>query len=177
MFDYVGALEACGRGDVHALRQLYDEEAGRLIGVAQRIVRRRDLAEEVVHDAFIQIWQRAGTYRSELGSARGWIFTIVRNRALNTLRDGARMDLLDAEDLAALSDRDAVSIDAFDRLATNSRLRACLEAIERDKRESLLMSYVGGFSHGEIAGHLGVPIGTAKSWVRRGLAALKDCMA
>ena len=177
MFDYAGTLTACARGDRQALRRLYEEEAARLISVAQRIVRRRELAEEVVHDAFIQIWQRAGSFKAEIGSARGWIFAIVRNRALNVVRDGARVDLMDADALAAAHDQNAVIDDAFDRLATDSRLRKYLEAIERQKRESLLLSYVAGYSHGEIAGRLGVPIGTAKSWIRRGLTALKDCMA
>ncbi len=74
-------------------------------------------------------------------------------------------------------ERESVVEDAFEQLATSSRLRGCLEAIEHEKRESLLLSYVAGYSHGEIAGRLGVPVGTAKSWVRRGLAALKECMA
>ena len=177
MFDYAGALEACARGDRHALRRLYDEEAARLIAVAQRIVRRRELAEEVVQDAFIQIWQKATTFDASLGSARAWIYTIVRHRALNVIRDGAREDLLEADELAAVQDRAAIVDDAFGRLATESRLRACLEAIEREKRECLLLSYVAGYSHGEIAGVMRVPIGTAKSWVRRALMALKDCMA
>lgn len=177
MFDYAATLQACARGDRQALRRLYDEEAARLIAVAQRIVRRRELAEEVVQDSFIQIWQKASTFDAALGSARAWIYTVVRHRALNVIRDGSREDLLDADTLAAVQDRAAIIDDAFSRLATESRLRACLEAIEREKRESLLLSYVAGYSHGEIAGLMRVPIGTAKSWVRRALMALKDCMA
>ena len=177
MFDYAGTLAACAAGDRKALRALFDVEAGRLIAVAQRIVRRRELAEEVVQDAFISIWQNAASFDAALGSARGWIYTIVRHRALNVIRDGAREDLLDPEQLQTAQERESVVDDAFEQLATSSRLRTCLEAIESDKRESLLLSYVAGYSHGEIAGLLGIPIGTAKSWVRRGLAALKECMA
>ena len=177
MLDHAELLQACARGDRQALRQLYDGEAPRLIAVAQRIVRRRELAEEVVQDAFIQIWRKAATFDAGVGSARAWIYTIVRHRALNVIRDGAREDLLETEDLAAMQDRSAVAEDAFDRLATESRLRACLEEIEREKRQSLLLSYVAGFSHGEIAGMMKVPVGTAKSWIRRALMALKDCMA
>lgn len=177
MFDYAGTLAACAAGDRKALHALFDVEAGRLIAVAQRIVRRRELAEEVVQDAFISIWQNAARYDAALGSARGWIYAIVRHRALNVIRDGAREDLLDPEQLQTAQERESVVDDAFEQLATSSRLRACLEAIESEKRESLLLSYVAGYSHGEIAGLLGIPIGTAKSWVRRGLAALKECMA
>ncbi len=175
--DYVAALQGCARGDQQALRQLFEAEAGRLIAVAQRIVRRRELAEEVVQESFIQIWRKAATYDPALGSARGWIYAIVRNRALNVIRDGAREDLVDAETLDAKVDGQATVADALDRLAVGSRLKDCLEEIDKDKRESVLLAYVAGYTHGEIAGRLGVPLGTAKSWVRRGLAALKDCMA
>lgn len=177
MHDYAGLLTACARGDRHALKALFDAEAGRLITVAQRIVRRRELAEEVVQDAFVLIWQNAAGFDPERGSARGWIYTIVRHRALNVIRDGAREDLLDPEAMSVKAEGDTIIDDAFEQLATSSRLRTCLDAIEKEKRDSLLLSYVAGYSHGEIAGRLGVPVGTAKSWVRRGLAALKECMA
>jgi RNA polymerase sigma-70 factor (ECF subfamily) len=177
MFDYAGTLNACARGDRAALRRLYDEEAGRMIAVAQRIVRRRDLAEEVVQDAFIQIWRKADSYNAEIGSARSWIYTIVRNRSLNLIRDGAREDLVDAETLDRVRDQDSEITDAFERLSKSSALRRCLETLEPEKRKSLLLSYVAGYSHGEIAAHLRVPLGTVKSWVRRGLLALRDCMA
>lgn len=177
MLDYAEIVQACARGDKRALRTLYDEEAARLIAVAQRIVRRRELAEEVVHDALIQIWQKAATFDASLGSARAWIYTIVRHRALNVIRDGAREDLLEPSDLSDIQDRTAMAEDAFSRLASESRLRSCLEALESDKRQSLLLSYVAGYSHGEIAGLMRVPVGTAKSWIRRALMALKDCMA
>ncbi len=177
MFDYSGMLSGCARGDRGALRALFEQEAGRLIAVAQRIVRRREIAEEVVQDAFVQIWQNASSFDPSVGSARGWIYTIVRNRSLNVIRDSRREDLLDSDALEAARESHSVISDAFERLAESSRLRKCLEVIEKEKRESLLLSYVAGYSHGEIAGLLGVPLGTAKSWVKRGLQALRECMA
>jgi len=177
MFDYAGSLRACAGGDRAALQALFQEEAGRLIGVAQRIVRRREIAEEVVQDAFIQVWRKAASYDPEMGSARGWIYTIVRNRALNVVRDGAREDLLDADELEQLTPQVSGGEDVVAKLARESRLRRCLEALDPRKRDCVLMSYVSGYSHGEIAGRMAVPVGTAKSWVRRGLSALKECMA
>jgi RNA polymerase sigma-70 factor, ECF subfamily len=176
MFDYEAAVQRCARGDREALKALFDEEAGRLVGVAQRIVRRRELAEEAVQDAFLQIWRKAASFDSAGGSARGWIYVIVRNRALNMIRDGAREDLADEQELTSAAERTAVAEDAFERLANDSMLKRCLEHLEHGKRTSILLAYVGGYSHGEIAGLLGVPVGTAKSWVRRGLLALRDCM-
>lgn len=178
MFDYAGSLRACAGGDRAALQALFHEEAGRLIGVAQRIVRRRELAEEVVQDAFLQVWRKAASFDPEAGSARAWIYTIVRNRALNVVRDGSREDLIDTAELdqiAAPAGQGGEDIVA--KLSRESRLRRCLEALDPLKRDCVLLSYVSGYSHGEIAGRMAVPVGTAKSWVRRGLSALKDCMA
>jgi RNA polymerase sigma-70 factor, ECF subfamily len=177
MIDYERTLLSCAQGERGALRSLYDAEAPRLVAVAQRIVRRRELAEDVVHDAFIAIWQRAGSYNPALGSARAWIYTVVRNRALNTVRDAKREDLRDAAEITPEDETENIITDAVERLATESRLRGCLERLEPEKRECVLLSYVTGFSHGEIAGRLGIPLGTAKSWVKRGLTSLQECMS
>jgi RNA polymerase sigma-70 factor, ECF subfamily len=170
-------LVACAAGDRTALRAIFEVEAGRLVAVAQRIVRRRDLAEEVVQEAFIRIWTHAHQYDPARGSARGWIYAIVRNRALNMLRDGKRE--YGSEDIVALQERETSDevIDAWNRLDRNSRLYGCLGALDEKNKRGILMAYVGGYSHGEIAGRLGLPLGTTKSWIRRGLAALRECMA
>ena len=175
-FDYASSILACAAGDRAALRALFEEDAGRLLAVARRIVRRRDLAEEVVQEAFIQIWSKASQYDPKLGSARGWIYTIVRNRALNVVRDSAREDLTDEAGIEQLLYDDQQVEDAYQRLATGSSLRHCLEELDDRKRQSLLLAYVSGFSHGEIAGKLGVPLGTAKSWIRRAASALRECL-
>lgn len=177
MFDYGAALNACADKDRSALQRLYEEEAGRMISVAQRIVRRRELAEEVVQDTFIQIWRRAGTFNPDAGAGRAWIYTILRNRSLNLIRDGSREDLVSDNDLDKARELGSDIENAFDRLSTNSALRHCLETLDAEKRKSLLLSYVSGCTHGEVAAHLNVPVGTAKSWIRRGLLALRDCMA
>lgn len=173
------ALLGCARGDQGALRRIFDLEAGRLLGVAQRMLRRRDLAEEAVQDTFVQIWRKAGQFRAGENSPAGWIFAILRNRCLNILRDGGRLALLDASALAALQDarRAAAPAEAWDGLGERSALRACLEGLEPAARRSILLAYVAGFSHGEIAAMEEVPLGTAKSWIRRGLIALRDCLS
>ena len=176
-FDYADAIRRCASGERAALEDLFALEAGRLLAVAKRFLHRRDLAEEAVQDAFIQIWRRANTFDPALGSGRGWIYTIVRNRAINMLRDASREDLIGDDHLGAWRDGQATTQDAFERLPMESRLRRCLEGLEPEKRSSILMSYVVGYSHGEIAGRLAVPLGTAKAWVRRGLASLRECMS
>lgn len=177
--DLETALAACAAGDRSGLQSIFDREAGRLVAVAERIVRRRELAEEVVQEAFIRIWTHAHQFAPERGSARGWIYAIVRNRALNMLRDGKREDLVAEDRLETLQDSEQLDqiMAAWHRLDRNSRLRECLGALDEIKRRGILMAYVGGYTHGEIAGRLSLPLGTAKSWIRRGLSSLRECMA
>jgi RNA polymerase sigma-70 factor (ECF subfamily) len=175
--DLDGALRRCASGDRAALRAIYDAEAPRMIGVALRILRRQALAEEAVHDAFVQIWQRAASFDPARGSARTWLYAVVRNRALNILRGEARTDLVeDFEPLGLASEEDdPESIVA--RLSEAGALRRCLERLDPTRRNAIVLAFVHGLSHGELAGKLGVPLGTLKSWIRRSLLSLRDCMA
>lgn len=153
---------------------LFEAEGPRLVGVAQRILRRRDLAEEAVQDGFAQIWRNAAQFDRSVGSGRGWIYAIVRYRALDILRDGKREDIVAPEEIDAL--RDDAGERLWDGLDHGSELRACLETLEPKRRHAVLLVYVMGLTHGEIAGRLGAPLGTVKAWVRRALIALRECM-
>ena len=143
-----------------------------MVGVAQRILRRRDLAEEAVQDTFMRVWRSARTFDPQRGTARSWLYAILRNCALNILRDEGRLssDEESAEQAAPMTEN------ALARLPETSALRRCLERLEPARRSVVLLSYVHGLSHGELAGKLGVPLGTVKSWVRRSLIALQECM-
>ena len=178
-FDYEAAVLACARGERFALRVLYDREARWLQGVALRIVRDRALAEDVLQDAFLQIWQRAATFDPKLGSARGWMYTIVRHRALKEVRDPARLQPMAAEDVIALSDRlqGSDAADDAERALDRRALEHCLGRLEPARRECVLHAFVDGFTHDQIAERLQTPIGTVKSWIRRSLALLKECLA
>lgn len=164
-------------GDRSALAALFSAEAGRMKAIARRILRRDDLAEEAVQDAFIAVWQKARAYDPARGNAVAWLTTITRNRALNMLRDGGRIDLHEPETLADLGDREADALAAFDRLAEREALRSCLGALDAAKRRAILLCYVVGMSHGEVASTLRAPLGTVKAWIRRGVATLQECLA
>jgi RNA polymerase sigma-70 factor (ECF subfamily) len=170
------ALAACARGDRRGLRLLYEHEAPKLMGVALRIVRRRDLADEVVHDAFVQIWQRAGSFDASRGGARAWIFSIVRHRAIDVVRGQRRETAVDAPVLEAIADSTADADDSLMRLADNVALRHCLGALDPRRRACILLAYVDGYTHEQIATRLSAPLGTVKGWIRRGLQALKECL-
>lgn len=171
------ALRACTRGDRAALRAIYDAEAPRMLGVARRLLRRPALAEEAVQDAFVLIWRQAASFDPNRGQARTWIYAILRNRALNILRGEARLELVDDFEPMSLEspEEDAEAICA--RLSEAGALRRCLDRLAPLRREAVVLAYVQGLSHGELAGRLGLPLGTIKSWLRRSLLSLRDCLA
>jgi RNA polymerase sigma factor (sigma-70 family) len=166
------AIQRCAAGERSALRVIYDLEAARMVGVAARILRRRELAEEAVHDAFIRIWRGARSFDPQRGTARAWVYAIVRNQALSIVRDEQRVQAADDLDPKDLPQPEA----ALSRLPESSALRRCLEQLDADRRTAVVLAYAHGFSHGELAGRLGVPLGTVKSWVRRALLSLQECM-
>jgi RNA polymerase sigma-70 factor (ECF subfamily) len=170
-------LEQAGRGDREAMGKLFSSEAGRLIAIARRIVRRREVAEEIVQEAFVSAWRSAARFDRARGNARAWLTTIVRNRALNSIRDSQRIELATEDELAAWADRASDATVAYDALGSNEALKRCLEALEPRRRRSLLLAYVAGFSHGEIAADLSVPLGTVKAWIRRSVVALQECLS
>ena len=181
-FDHDAALRACARGERLALQRLYEREARFLLGVAMRIVRQRQQAEDVLHDAFVSIWQRAGTFDAARGDGRGWIYSVVRHAALNAVRNGAREVGLDEEQAQLLDDEAALAAhngaaDAFEVRADLGRLDNCLATLAPARRECIVLAYVDGCSHGEIAQRLRAPLGSVKAWIRRGMQALQECMA
>lgn len=107
-FDYEATLARCAAGDRQAMRRLYEHEGPRLLGVAWRIVRQRALAEDIVHDACVNIWTRAGSFDASRGSARGWIYSVVRNLALNAVRDAGRHLDVDDDTVQALEAEQSV---------------------------------------------------------------------
>jgi len=176
-FDYNAALHACALGDEHALKRIYLQDSKRLLGVALRIVRERHLAEDVVHDAFVSIWNKAASFDATRGEGRGWIYSVVRHQALNMLRDREREVYADEEAIDNMQQQnEELIVDQFELNASLGQLQDCLSHLDGAKRNSILCAYVDGCSHSEIAQRLNAPLGSVKAWVKRGLAALRECM-
>jgi RNA polymerase sigma-70 factor (ECF subfamily) len=176
-FDYESALARCALGDRMALHEIYRRDARWLMSVAQRIVRRRELADEVLHDAFLQIWQKADQFKPQLGSGRGWIFTVVRHRALNLARGAGReVPGGDALDDGALVPDPIDSVDSVSRPVDPDALHGCLQRLDEIKRDCVLLAYVDGYTHRQIAQRLAAPLGSVKAWIRRGLVMLRTCL-
>ncbi|MGY2374924.1 sigma-70 family RNA polymerase sigma factor [Pseudomonas sp. SDO524_S393] len=169
-FDYEACLLACAQGDQRALRRLYEQESSHLLGVALRIARNKALAEDIVHDAFIKIWRGAGSFDPARGSARGWVFSVTRHLALNGVRNHYREVPLGEE-------HEQSTTDTFEFSARTGQIHTCLAQLDPVRRTCILHAYVDGYSHSEIARKLDTPLGTVKAWIKRSLAALRECMA
>jgi RNA polymerase sigma-70 factor (ECF subfamily) len=171
--NYEVALLECAAGREAAVAGIYQIERNRLRGVVRRIVRNRDDVEDVIHDAFVQILKDARSFDPARGSARAWIYTIVRNTALKSCRNAAREVAIDADKLVAIHDCDQMLAEPASRMEEYAALRGCLEALEPQRRASLILAIIDGRTHAEVAAYLGVPLGTVKSWIRRELIALR----
>jgi RNA polymerase sigma-70 factor, ECF subfamily len=169
-------LQACAGGDQTALHGLYTETAPKLFGLALRILGRRELAEEILQDCFVSVWRGAHTFDPGRGTAMAWLARIVRNRCIDVLRQRRRetpLDHVSVEDLedplSSPADLAALSHDA-------RRLQECLGELEENPRKIIALVYYEGVTYKEAAAHVGEPLGTVKSWVRRSLVRLRGCM-
>jgi RNA polymerase sigma-70 factor (ECF subfamily) len=171
--NYETALLECASGSRSAVGQIYAREKAQLRAVAHRIVRDKSRAEDVIHDAFAQILRYANNFDPARGSARGWIYAIVRNTALK-VQEGARRELtLEDDALNAICEREQTVPNPASRIADSITLRAMLDQLEPKRRASVLLAIVDGRTHEEIAECLRVPVGTVKAWIRRELVAMR----
>lgn len=180
-FNYERALHGCARGERQALQDIYQQDSRHLLGVALRIVRQRQQAEDIVHDAFMNIWTQAASFDARRGSGRGWIYSVVRNLALNAVRNGVREVSVDEEAAEALDAQTSLQAhvqadDAFDLRVSLGKLNDCLAMLEPARRNCILYAYVDGCSHGEIAARTQTPLGTVKAWIKRSMGSLRECM-
>jgi RNA polymerase sigma-70 factor (ECF subfamily) len=174
-------LSRIGLGDRKAFRALYDATSPSLFGVALRILNRRDRAEEVIQDSFVNVWQRAGSYSDAASQPMTWLTAIVRNRALDVLRSERARPTESLHDEADGEVRDFTDerpdpLGLLERAVDEVRIRGCLGDIQGPQRQCLALAYYHGLSHSEVAAQLRAPIGSVKVWIRRGLDHLKRCL-
>jgi len=168
-------IAAVQRGSRAALKRLYELESRRLYGVALRITRRPEVAADALQDAFIQVWQNAASFSPARGSVAAWLTGIVRFRALDAVRKLRREVLSDDPALGEDAHQPDMSAEIDARLSRGA-LRRCLDALEEKQRHSIVLAFVDGLSHAEIALRLAAPLGSVKSWIRRGLLSLRRCL-
>ncbi|MCK1640313.1 sigma-70 family RNA polymerase sigma factor [Bradyrhizobium sp. 157] len=171
--NYETALIECAAGSRSAVGEIYAREKDQLRAVAHRIVHDRSRSEDVIHDAFAQILRCAKSFDPARGSARGWIYTIVRNTALKVQENARRELALEDHTLNAVCEREQTVSNPASRIPDSMTLRTMLDQLEPRRRASLLLAIIDGRTHEEIAEYLRVPVGTVKAWIRRELVAMR----
>lgn len=170
-----GLLVRCGLGDRAAFRQLYAATGSKLFGVCLRILKNRADAEEAAQEAFVKIWHNSGRFRPGRGSAQGWLVTIARNQSIDLLR-ARRAPMRDIDDMYDLADKgptpEASALGADER----RRIAGCLDLLPRDRAVAVKAAYLEGHSYDELARHFDVPLNTMRTWLRRALLSLRECL-
>jgi RNA polymerase sigma-70 factor (ECF subfamily) len=169
-------LHRIAAGDRGAFRRLYDLQAPRLYAMALHITRQESLAADAVQEAFLQVWRNAARFELARGHAEAWLVSLLRYRALDIAR--RRDPAASAEDVELPEPAD-MDPDPLERLASSRAgvaLGNCLSRLDAERRRLLLLVFVEGLSHSEVAARLGLPLGTVKSRIRRGLQWLRFCL-
>ena len=163
-------------GDRAALRRLYDATSAKLFGVCLRILGNRDESEDVLQEVYLTVWRRADRFDPGRAGALAWLSTIARNRAIDRLR--ARGPLAKAEPVDDLQIADdAPSAPArLEQVQATAALHRCLEELDARTRGAIRTAFFEGVTYEALAGRLDAPLGTVKSWIRRGLLRLKGCL-
>ena len=178
-------------GDRAAFGALYRATSGLLLALVQRITVDRALAEDVLQEVYVNVWRAAGSYEAQRSQPMTWLIALARHRAIDALRRrkgevehvslgpaGDADEAADAVDdeASSVADPAAGPLELLQRAGEARGVARCLEQLSREQRQCLALTYYQGLSHAETAQHLAQPLGSVKSWVRRGLQAIKDCL-
>ena len=163
--------------DSAAFAMLYKQTRAKLYGVIARILTKGDLSGEVLQEVFVRIWEKAGDYDVDKGSPIAWMATIARNRALDEIRRVRPVSLEDMPEGFEPAAEEVDPLGARDRSERLSALMNCLQTLDEEKRDVVLLAYYRGFSREALAKRFQRPVPTIKTWLRRGLAQLRDCLS
>lgn len=156
-----------------AFEKLYRLSSARLYALILRIACNQDEAADVLQETYLKVWRNTEQFKPGFGSAWGWLCQVARNSALDRARKNSRLREVDSDDVEALLQTiETMQPDLVDE----ADLSRCLQQIRQEMKKPLLLSYVYGLSHSELAERLGEPLGTLKAWIRRGLMELRTCM-
>jgi RNA polymerase sigma-70 factor (ECF subfamily) len=173
--DFLYLLSATAQGDRLAFADLYRQTAGKLYAISLQMLRRRDLAEEAVQEAFVRIWHNAGDYQQEKGTVLTWMISIVRYRALDMLRATKSRRETGDEGLEEALDEQSPEQELYEQ-RDRVRIDRCMDGLDEGQRQAIEMAYFRGLTHMEVCDQMETPLGTIKTWIRRGLERLKRCL-
>ncbi|HVV95329.1 MAG TPA: sigma-70 family RNA polymerase sigma factor [Hyphomicrobiales bacterium] len=171
------SLAAVAAGDRAALAEVYRRSAAKLFGVCLRILGERSEAEDVVQEVYLTVWQRAAGFDPRRASPMTWLITIARNRAIDRLRARrARPPAAPVEAAELVDDPAASALERLEDEDERRRLEHCLGTLDEEPRRAIRTAFFAGATYEELAAARGVPLGTMKSWIRRGLLKLRACL-
>lgn len=171
------ALRRVAQGEQAALERVYEATSAKLFGICLRILNDRQEAEDVLQEVYLSVWRRAGSFEPARASPITWLATLARNRAIDRLRSVRRAGVADrVESALDIADPDPGALAALEAGDDARRLAGCLGELEEKTSAAIRAAFFGGLSYSELADRSGVPLGTMKSWIRRGLMKLKDCL-
>jgi RNA polymerase sigma-70 factor (ECF subfamily) len=173
--DLAALLGRVAKGEDAAFRAVYDQAAGQVLGVARRVVRDPAQSEEVMQEVLLEVWRTAARFDPEAGSASAWIMTLAHRRAIDRVRSEHSAALREQRAAVARVDYDDVT-EAVETNLEHERVRRCLASLTDLQRESVTLAYYQGYTYREVAGLLGVAVGTVKTRMRDGLIRLRDCL-
>lgn len=174
--DLIALLGRVAEGDRNAFSELYAATSAKLYGVVWRILPSKDRAEDALQDAYVRIWNRASTYDATKASPIAWMAAIARNRAIDEVRRRAPVSIEDAPQALDVPTDGLDPLDATQQSEELRRLNDCLQALDGERRQIVLLAYHSGLSRDEIAKRFGHPVGTIKVWLHRSLAQLRKCL-
>ncbi len=171
------AMLRLSKGDSDALEAVYRLTRVKLFGICLRILHDRKEAEDALQDVYISLWRNASRYDASRASPIAWLATFARNRAIDRLRVGkVRRGAVPVDEALALPDGDPAADEMLIDAERSARVHTCLDTLDDPQRGAIRTAFLDGATYAELAERDGVPLGTMKSWIRRGLARLRDCM-
>jgi RNA polymerase sigma-70 factor, ECF subfamily len=173
--DLARLLSLVARGDQVAFATVYDHAAAQVFGLVRRVVRDPAQSEEVTQEVMLDVWRTASRFDPHRGTAMAWLMTLAHRRAVDRVRSGQAAAQRELRAAVAETAYDMVTEEVESRLDAQ-RVRRCLDSLTELQRESVTLAYYGGYTYREVAGLLGVAVGTVKTRMRDGLIRLRDCL-
>lgn len=163
-------------GDRQALTSLYGATSAKLFGIALRVLEDRAEAEDALQEIFVKVWQNSGRYRVNGLSPMTWLITVARNHSIDRLRARRGHRAAAIDEVAELADLRPGPEEAAIAGSMRSRVDACLDALDPDRADAVRRAYLGGEAYADLAARYGVPLNTIRTWLRRSLLRLRECL-
>lgn len=172
----ISALRSTANGDAAALRCVYDLTSAKLFGICLRISGDREAAEDILQNVYVKVWRRAAGFDAERASPITWLAIIARNACIDWQRTERRHEAEPDEAIAVIADDAALADETIERDERSTQLSACLDGLDDRQRHAIRDAFFGGLTYQELSDKASTPLGTMKSWIRRGLLKLKECL-